>query len=307
MPRTFSSTPGPGLWRLLVLVSMVAGLLAVPPGAAGAQENDPGLEPIGIEGVCPAPSVGGPTFGDIAGDTFDTEIRCLALAEITRGVREGVYAPGLNVSREQMASFIASLIDTSAELATEGSPVAALPAYDGTNRFVDVRADNVHVANINRLAEAGIVLGGPGGIPADRYGPGQAVSRAQMASFVARGLSYLVDEALTSDTDHFVDDDGNIHEPAINVVADLGVAVGVGDRRFEPHGAISRGQMAAFLVRSLAVLEARGHITPLPVDEVPETFLPVVFVHGGSGSAQQFQSQALRFTSNGYPQELLFA
>lgn len=35
--------------------------------------------------------------------------------------------------------------------------------------------------------------------------------------------------------------------------------------------------------------------------------LPVVFVHGQSGSAQQFETQAMRFTSNGYPQHLLFA
>ena len=34
---------------------------------------------------------------------------------------------------------------------------------------------------------------------------------------------------------------------------------------------------------------------------------PVVFVHGQSGSAQQFETQAMRFTGNGYPQELLFA
>jgi triacylglycerol esterase/lipase EstA (alpha/beta hydrolase family) len=35
--------------------------------------------------------------------------------------------------------------------------------------------------------------------------------------------------------------------------------------------------------------------------------LPVVFVHGQSGSAQQFETQAMRFTSNGYPQDMLFA
>lgn len=35
--------------------------------------------------------------------------------------------------------------------------------------------------------------------------------------------------------------------------------------------------------------------------------LPVVFVHGQSGSAQQFETQAQRFTSNGYPQHLLYA
>ncbi|GAB1510183.1 hypothetical protein [Actinophytocola sp. KF-1] len=35
--------------------------------------------------------------------------------------------------------------------------------------------------------------------------------------------------------------------------------------------------------------------------------LPIVFVHGNSGSAQQFETQFQRFAANGYPQELLFA
>jgi pimeloyl-ACP methyl ester carboxylesterase len=42
---------------------------------------------------------------------------------------------------------------------------------------------------------------------------------------------------------------------------------------------------------------------PPPQPEV----MPVVFVHGQSGSAQQFETQAMRFTSNGYPQDMLFA
>jgi pimeloyl-ACP methyl ester carboxylesterase len=35
--------------------------------------------------------------------------------------------------------------------------------------------------------------------------------------------------------------------------------------------------------------------------------LPLIFVHGQSGSAQQFETQAMRFTSNGYPQSMLFS
>jgi pimeloyl-ACP methyl ester carboxylesterase len=33
-----------------------------------------------------------------------------------------------------------------------------------------------------------------------------------------------------------------------------------------------------------------------------EDLNPIIFVHGGSGSGAQFESQAMRFTSNGYPQ-----
>ena len=40
-------------------------------------------------------------------------------------------------------------------------------------------------------------------------------------------------------------------------------------------------------------------------DSTPKT--PLIFVHGGAGSASQFESQAMRLTSNGYPQKLLFA
>jgi pimeloyl-ACP methyl ester carboxylesterase len=59
--------------------------------------------------------------------------------------------------------------------------------------------------------------------------------------------------------------------------------------------------MAAFVavvVVSAGAGEAAAEDSPL---------LPTVFVHGQSGSAQQFETQAMRFTSNGYPQDLLFA
>jgi pimeloyl-ACP methyl ester carboxylesterase len=39
----------------------------------------------------------------------------------------------------------------------------------------------------------------------------------------------------------------------------------------------------------------------------PSRFLPIIFVHGFSGSAAQFESQALRFASNDYPPELISA
>jgi hypothetical protein len=35
--------------------------------------------------------------------------------------------------------------------------------------------------------------------------------------------------------------------------------------------------------------------------------MPIIFVHGSGGSGAQFESQSMRFTSNGYPANLLFA
>jgi pimeloyl-ACP methyl ester carboxylesterase len=44
-----------------------------------------------------------------------------------------------------------------------------------------------------------------------------------------------------------------------------------------------------------------------PPAQLQAQVMPVIFVHGQSGSAQQFETQAMRFTSNGYPQDMLYA
>jgi len=51
--------------------------------------------------------------------------------------------------------------------------------------------------------------------------------------------------------------------------------------------------------------------TEAGVDPLPplsdDVALPIVFVHGFAGSAQQYESQAMRFAANGYPQERILA
>ena len=49
-----------------------------------------------------------------------------------------------------------------------------------------------------------------------------------------------------------------------------------------------------FAVLGVLLAAAAAHAKP-PLN-------PIIFVHGGSGSGAQFESQAMRFTSNGYPQ-----
>jgi hypothetical protein len=72
------------------------------------------------------------------------------------------------------------------------------------------------------------------------------VSRGEMATFLRRAL-----DLPGSTTDHFIDDDGSLHEPAINAIADAGLTAGCGPDRFCPTLQVSRGQMATFLVRAL--------------------------------------------------------
>lgn len=42
-------------------------------------------------------------------------------------------------------------------------------------------------------------------------------------------------------------------------------------------------------------------------DKKPPVTTPIIFVHGQSGSAQQFQANAMRFASNGFPNSRIFA
>lgn len=211
-------------------------------------------------------------FVDDNGSIFESLIECLAHSGITSGGPGGLpadhYGPGLMVTRGQMASFLAREIDASAALDVGGA-VGSLPPVDGSTRFDDVGRSDVHREAIHRLAQAGIALGGPGGRPAGEFAPQLPVTRAQMASFLNRAHRILTGAALSSPTDRFTDDNGNPHEDNIDAIAAVGVSVGHGDGTYGPDENITRGQMAAFLIRHLGVLERDGRIAPLPVSGVP--------------------------------------
>lgn len=81
------------------------------------------------------------------------------------------------------------------------------------------------------------------------YSPFASVTRAQMASFVAR----LIREAgsdLPDGDDAFVDDESSAHEADINALAAAGIAWGTGPDTYSTSQNVTRAQMAAFLIRS---------------------------------------------------------
>jgi hypothetical protein len=192
------------------------------------------------------------TFSDVTYNEDD--ISCLQATGIAKGYEDGTFRPGLAVRRDQMASFLVRLGESL------GSTVADVPPYDGSNQFTDVDPANPHLEAINQLAEMGVTTG----ITATTYNPSGPVTRAQMATFVNR-----LHEFLTGDTfdaagkNYFSDDNASPHEDNINAVASVGIAQGTGEGVYSPQKSVTRSQMASFLVRYLAVLEANGTIEPL--------------------------------------------
>ena len=187
-------------------------------------------------------------FVDDDGNVHEADINKIAAAAITVGCNPpddrstgNHYCPDQPVTRAQMASLLARALD--------------LPDT-GTDYFVDDDG-NVHEADINKIAAAAITVGcNP---PDDRstgnhYCPDQPVTRAQMASLLARALD-LPDTG----TDYFVDDDGNVHEADINKIAAAAITVGcnppddrpAGDRYYCPDQPVTRAEMASLLARAL--------------------------------------------------------
>jgi hypothetical protein len=107
--------------------------------------------------------------------------------------------------------------------------------------FIDI-VGSTFQSDIVWISQAGITSGcGP-----RLYCPLTAVTRAQMASFLARAL-HLTGPA----PDAFVDDEASVHEPDINLMAREGITTGCGGGMFCPDGFVSRQEMASFLARAL--------------------------------------------------------
>ena len=86
------------------------------------------------------------------------------------------------------------------------------------------------------------------GCTATRFCPKSAVTRGEMASFLARAF------ALPATTrDYFTDDEGLSHEDNINRIAEAGITLGCAATRYCPGRLVSRGQMASFLDRALGL------------------------------------------------------
>jgi hypothetical protein len=165
-------------------------------------------------------------INDWSGSKFASDIAWLFDEGITAGCVIDLFCTNNTVNRGSMATFLARALD--------------LPS---TNQdFFTDDEGNVHEANINRIAAAGITAG----CSATRYCPDGTVTRGQMATFLGRAF-----DLPGTSTDYFTDDESNSHEARINALSASGITHGCGGTRFCPNGAVTRGQMAAFLHRAL--------------------------------------------------------
>jgi len=218
------------------------------PGAGEVLRIDPSKagDPA-IQAACPPDQTGGPAFTDIAESVHEEAIACLNWWKIANGIGNNAFGPELNVSRGQMASFVARLIrDTT----------ASLPA--GSNAFTDDNG-SVYEADINALAAAGIVRGAT----ATTFRPNGNISRAEVAALAVRAYEYVAGGQLAAAPDSFKDDDGSVLEGSINKAAAQGWVNGYSSTVFGPDRPITRAESASVLARMLSTAVA-AHLATLP-------------------------------------------
>ena len=209
----------------------------------------PGPPARSIDSACPSGPVAVPVgpYPDVPADASAARaIDCMSDWGVIGGQADGRFVPNGSTTRGQLASMVVRLL----ERTTRPLPAAGPGAFGDDD-------GSVHEANIDRLAAAGIVGGtGPG-----TFAPNAPVSRAQVATIVARTADWVGD-ALPAGPDVFADDDLSPHRSNIDAAAAAGIATGTGSASFSPLRDVTRAQVATFLARLADLLVDRGAARP---------------------------------------------
>lgn len=168
-------------------------------------------------------------------------INALYVAGITGGCATSPlrYCPDAGVTRGQMAVFLMR--------AMKGQGYSPAPATGA--RFGDVPVSHPFASWIEAFADAGITSGCGNG----NFCPDGAVTRDQMAVFLMRakfGKGYTPPAPTGVFSDVPV---GSLFAPWIEALAASGITGGCGNGHYCPSSAVTRAQMAVFLVRAFAL------------------------------------------------------
>jgi len=170
-------------------------------------------------------------FTDVpSGHLFAGEVTGLLELGITQGCTPTTFCPEAPVTRGEMAAFLVRALDLE-------------PLGDSTDLFSDDDG-SVFQADIEILQGHGIT----NGCSVTEFCPEESVTRGEMAAFLVRAFKLPA-----STQDPFSDDDGTVFESDVAALDASGVTNGCAVLLYCPDRVVTRGEMAAFLVRALAL------------------------------------------------------
>lgn len=166
-------------------------------------------------------------FPDIETNVHRNNISIIAEAGIALGRPDGNFEPNANVTRGQLATFLARIFG-----------LVPIPG----SVFSDT-AGSVHEANINAVAGVGIVQGRTDGT----FGPNDPVTRGQAAAMGARALA--IDANIPPPTP-FTDIAGHTFEREIALLFGIEAVRGCTTTAYCPDNPLTRGQVSSVLSRA---------------------------------------------------------
>jgi len=218
---------------VLVTALVVPAGAATDNGGSGVPGNDGGVVAVGGFSDVGVGSVHAPAVEVLASEGVFEDTEC----------GPGLFCPREPILRWQMAVWLVRVLDGGAG-----------PEADVSSRFSDVDAGVWWAPYVERLAELGVTRGCATG-PL-RYCPQEAVTRAQMASFLVRAFDLGVGPPAG-----FADvRPGGTHAANIDALAASGVTQGCAETMFCPRRDTTRAQMATFLHRARNLGDTAGRI-----------------------------------------------
>jgi DNA-binding beta-propeller fold protein YncE len=188
-----------------------------------------------------------PTFSDVPSTFWAFRaVEACSAAGLVSGFADGRYQPALVVTRDQMAVFLVRALD---------GGDASVPTPPAGASFADVPADYWAYRYIEEANALGLVIG-----YWDGYHPTEAVTRAQMAVFLARAVATPVGEAglvtyAPPTTASFADVPvGYWGYKYIEYCQARAIVNGYRDG-YRPEESVTRDQMAVYIQRAFALPE----------------------------------------------------
>lgn len=173
---------------------------------------------------------GGYKFKDVNDShSHSASIYKLANRQIIKGYKDGTFRPNEQVTRGQVASIIANILNMDAS--TIPNP-----------GFTDVTPGNSHYSGIAALVKAGVLSGYGDGT----FRPNAPLTRGQMAKILVKAFQFK--EAGYVHTP-FTDVNDSEYSNFITTLYELGITRGTTQSTFSPNISVKRGQLASFVLR----------------------------------------------------------
>ena len=225
--------------RTRALAAALTPLLLAPVLTVAAHAEH--LVPRGIEGACPEGAVPEGRYDDVPrSDPFATAVDCVSEYDLLSGLTSTQFGPAREVTRRQLAQVLhrfAAETGASADLTD--------PGFIDDDGLTGEARDAVW-----SLTNAGVLRGVGGG----RFSPDTPVRRDQLATALLGVIRIAGLRGFPTGGDAFTDDDGSVHEAAIDALAAEGITIGQGDHgRYGPGALVLRQQLALLLARLVDV------------------------------------------------------